>query len=565
MLDAQVQIIGRQRIQIRVAETRLVAVDFKTRRQLFKGRAHHAAGEGGADDGIVAELVAKMQCWQPVILVILVLLGGNHFIGGTETVRFEISALIAHTREYTQLLDINGAHQIGRLPVFADFIILDGGGDDIKLTGTGGQGAGLVRIHTTAEVTQGIVHIGAEIREHRIGLVDPDIHVTVFFPLADLGAELDGCRVIVPVKLAGEIQRQVTLLVRGLAFGFFHFIQLVVGIVIETGGIKRRRFTDSSETPVRKFCGKDRAVRMSGFILLGGAVAHPKIGDPVPGIVLATQHHGVDFLGFFPVLQFLFHFYQTGLARLLGTVEGENIGLTHFIVTETAVQDAQVQAGIVAEQVIHVQRHPESLAGDGVVTLFQFLQRIAAIEIPGAAGLHIIGAEIPLAPAYRPGNAEILFPIPHGELVAGRHRQLRTGLFRVVVITAGTTERVEKAGAVEGRQGIHFHGPAQGIAVHVRGQGLDHGERLQQVSGNHIQRHCPATGFRRGNLNTIDLHRVEIRRHATDTNETPLPLVTFDGHTRQTLQGFRYVGVREVTDIIRLRGALNIVSRPLPG
>ena len=57
--------------------------------------------------------------------------------------------------------------------------------------------------------------------------------------------------------------------------------------------------------------------------------------------------------------------------------------------------------------------------------------------------------------------------------------------------------------------GVVITGAAQGIGIHVRGQGLDHRHGLDQFGRQHIHGHGAGVPFRRRQQGAVDGHRVQ--------------------------------------------------------
>ena len=61
VLDAEVVVHRLQRLEVGVTELRIVAIDDETGRQLLERGTHHGVGPGGAQKGVVRQLIARVQ------------------------------------------------------------------------------------------------------------------------------------------------------------------------------------------------------------------------------------------------------------------------------------------------------------------------------------------------------------------------------------------------------------------------------------------------------------------------------------------------------------------------
>ena len=116
---------------------------------------------------------------------------------------------------------------------------------------------------------------------------------------------------------------------------------------------------------------------------------------------------------------------------------------------------------------------------------------------------------------------------------------------------------------VEGRQALHFDGAAERVGVHVRGQGLDHRQRLHQLGRQHVEGYGAAISLRRGDQGAVDADAVEVRAQAAHADEAALALVALHAHARQALGGFGDVLVRQLGHAVGVHGALHAVGATL--
>src|SRR5690606_29076168 len=105
-------------------------------------------------------------------------------------------------------------------------------------------------------------------------------------------------------------------------------------------------------------------------------------------------------------------------------------------VLEAAVERAQVVAAEIVGLVVEVEAEPGTLAGDLIVALLQLLESRAVFEIPFSAGFDVVRAEIPLLPAQRRGDTEVVDPVPEAEAIADGTGKFRALLANVLVMTA---------------------------------------------------------------------------------------------------------------------------------
>ena len=235
-------------------------------------------------------------------------------------------------------------------------------------------------------------------------------------------------------------------------------------------------------------------------------------------------------------------------------------GIAGFGVLEAAIEGAQVVAAEVVGLVVEVQADSGAFAGDLVIALLELLQPGAVLKIPVAAGFDVVGAEVTLLPAQGGGDTEVVHAITEAEAVAERTGELGAGLADVLVVAAFGAEAVEQTVMIKRRQAFYLDGAAEGVGVHVRGQRLDHRERLHQFGGQHVQRHGATAAFRRGHQGAVDGDAVQIRRDAAHADEAAFTLIALDRKSGDALQGFGGVVVRQLADAVGVDHALHAVG-----
>ena len=124
-------------------------------------------------------------------------------------------------------------------------------------------------------------------------------------------------------------------------------------------------------------------------------------------------------------------------------------------------------------------------------------------------------------------------------------------------------DAVEQPVMVEGRQAFHFDSATQGVGVHVRGERLDHRQRLHQLRRQHIQRHGTTVAFRRGHQSAVDGHAVQVRGDAAHADEAAFALVALHRQARYALQRLGRVVVRQLADAIGMHHAFHAVGTAL--
>src|SRR5690606_27845973 len=224
----------------------------------------------------------------------------------------------------------------------------------------------------------------------------------------------------------------------------------------------------------------------AGAVFAGLAVAGLGADAPVADLALATEYEALDLLGLLAGFELASDFRIAQLTGQLRIGELGDQSLTHLVVLVAAVESAQPDFAVLIRAVVEVQAETGALAGDVVATLLNFLQPVAIIEVPGTAGFHVVRTELALLPAQGSGDAEVVYAITDAETVAEGAGDFRAVLAGVIVMAALGAEAIEQAVMVEGRQAFHLDGAAQGVGVHVRRQGLDHRQRLDQFAGHYV-------------------------------------------------------------------------------
>src|SRR5690606_41330442 len=102
------------------------------------------------------------------------------------------------------------------------------------------------------------------------------------------------------------------------------------------------------------------------------------------------------------------------------------------------------------------------------VALLQLLEARAVFEIPVTAGFDVVRAEIPLLPAQRRGDTEVVDPAPQAEAIADGPGELRALLADVLIMAALGADAVEQPVMVDGRPAFHFDSATQGVGVQGR-------------------------------------------------------------------------------------------------
>ncbi len=196
VLDAEVVVDRFQRFEIGVAELGCVVFDDETGRQLAEGRAHHAVGPGGADHGVVGQLVAHMQAGQPVVVVIAAGDGLELTVAQPGALGAEARAFVAQAGDDAPAVDIHGVHQVGGVDVLVHVEVIDArlllivelAGIQTADRALDGRGA-----DAWAEAAERVVDVAAlEIGQGQVVeiVVLPDFVIVVLVPAAELAAEL---------------------------------------------------------------------------------------------------------------------------------------------------------------------------------------------------------------------------------------------------------------------------------------------------------------------------------------------------------------------------------------
>ena len=394
--------------------------------------------------------------------------------------------------------------------------------------------------------------------------VDPGLQVVVLVATADFAAELHlGC-ITAQVVVAGQVQAQVFLGVLGVLFFPVDLVEGEVARVVEAAANDRAWLVLVVEAAVGKVAaveGGTGDVRRAVFA--GLAVAGLAAQGPQAEHALAAEYVGLDLLGLFAVLQLALGLGITQLAGRLGVGKFEAGGVAGLGVFVAAVEGAQIVAAEVIGLVVEVQAATGTFATDVVVALFEFIELGAVGEIPRAACLDVVRAKVTLLPAECSGHAEVVDAVAEAETVTGGTGEFRAGLACVLVVAGLGATGVEQPLVVEGRQALHINGAAEGVGVHVRGEGLDHRQRLHQLRRQHIEGHRAACAFRGRHQGAVDGHAVEVRTEAAHADKTPFALVALHADTRQALRCFRDVFIRQLGHTIGMHHALDAVGAAL--
>src|SRR5690606_34276696 len=443
----------------------------------------------------------------------------------------EVGALVAHADDEAPAVQVQRIHHIGGIDVLAHaevvderlFLVVELAGVepadqalDTRCADARAEAAEAIIDAPRLEIGQGQV---VEI------VVDPDFAVVGLVAAAELAAELELSGVALNVVVAGQVQADGLLPVTGVALFPLHFVELETGRVVESRLHGQRRLARAgkarvAEVPFEYRTGNAARVALARFAVAGLTAQRPQAKH-----AFATEHVGLDGLGVLARLELAPALGVAALAGLLGVIEGDAGSVARLGVLEAAVERAQVKAAVIVGLVVEVEAEPGTLTGDLVVALFQLLESRAVFEIPVTAGFDVVRAEIPLLPAQRRGDTEVVDPVPEAEAIADGPGELRALLADVLVMTALGADAVEQPVVVEGRQAFHFDGAAQGVGVHVRGERLDHRQRLHQLGRQHIQRHGTTVAFRRGHQGAVDGHAVQVRGDAAHADEAAFALV----------------------------------------
>ena len=399
------------------------------------------------------------------------------------------------------------------------------------------------------------------VAETQVGevLVGPGIEVVVLVAPADLAAELDLGGIALHVVVAGQVQADIFLGVLGVLLLPVHLVEAEVGRVIKACADDRPGLFGVVETAV----ANARAALEGGpgdasrVVFAGLAVTGLPAEGPQAHGAFAAEYVGLDFLGFFALLELALGLGFTHLVFGLGVGEFKGGGVAGFVVLKAAVQGAQVQTGVVVGLVIKVEAATGTLAADLVNTLFKAVQTGAIGEIPVAAGFDVVGAKVALVPAQGCGHTEVVDTVTQAETVADGARHLGAGLVAVLVVSGLGAAGEKQAVMVEGREALYVYRATQGVGVHIRGQGLDHRQRLHQLRGQDIQGHGAAGAFRGRYQGAVDGHAVEVRAQAAHADKAAFALIALNADTGQALYRLGHVGVGQLRHAIGMHHAFD--------
>src|SRR5690606_13854445 len=344
VLDAQVVVHRFQWLEVRVAELRLVAFDDEAGRQLAEGRPHHAVGPGRAQLGVGAELIARMQPRQPVIVAPT---AGNRFedaVAHAGALGAEVGALVAHADDEAPAVQVQRIHHIGGIDVLAHaevvdarlFLVVELAGVepadqalDTRCADARAEAAEAIIDAPRLEIGQGQV---VEI------VVDPDFAVVGLVAAAELAAELELSGVALNVVVAGQVQADILLPVTGVALFPLHFVELEAGRVAESRLHGQRRLARGGTARVAEIAHEVRAGDAARVALARFAVAGLAAQRPQAEHTFATEYVGLDGLGILAWLELAPAFGVAALAGLLGVIEGDAGGVARLGVLEAAVE-----------------------------------------------------------------------------------------------------------------------------------------------------------------------------------------------------------------------------------
>ena len=489
----------------------------------------------------------------------------------------ELGALVAHAGDDAQVVDVQGVHQVGGVDVFAHVEVVDPRlflVEELAAVQATEQILDAIRRQAGAETVEAVVDlalaelvhaqllVGEEVVEVLVG---PDVGVIGLVATAELAAELDLGRVAGQLVVAGGVELDVLLGVLGVLFRPLHFVEGEVGRIVEVVTDVQARLLAVGETDIGEVvvAFEQRAADMPRGVLGGAAVADLAAEGPLADQVFAAEHVGLDLLGLLAILQLAPALGIARLAEQLGIGELDAGSVARLGVLEAAVQGAQVVAGEIVRAVVEVQTQAATLAADVVVALLELLEPGAIFEVPVAAAFDVVGTEVALLPAEGSGHAEVVDAVAEAEAVADGAGEFRAGLLGVVVVAALGAAGVEQALVVEGRQALHLDGATEGVGVHVRGQGLDHRQRLHQLGRQHIEGHGAAIRLRSRNHRAVDAHAVQIRTQATHADEAPLALVALHRNARQALRRLGGVLVGQLGHAVGMHGAFHAIRAAL--
>ena len=281
--------------------------------------------------------------------------------------------------------------------------------------------------------------------------------------------------------------------------------------------------------------------------LLGGAVGGLPVELPVLAhVVLATQVVGADVL----VVSALAQFLVEGGADVAGGLGGSGGVLVHRddqVVAELAVLEVGV-GGHEVDQVTRIDAVVEAAgqAGAGahalVVLDLDLGGQDAAIGLAFVQRLHVVGEAALLA--VRAGNQ-------HADVVVGAEALAHGGVEALVGAVAKLVLAHAHGGvqgqivAVQCALGADVDVAGDGIAVHVRGDGLGHFQGRDHVGGNGVQLHAAGGGVGIGQRHAVDGDGGVFLGRAAHGHVAAFALVALDRHAGDALGGFGDVVVRE--------------------
>src|SRR5690606_17785395 len=276
---------------------------FKAGRQLAEGRPHHAVGPGRAQLGVGAELIARMQPRQPVIVAPT---AGNRFedaVAHAGALGAEVGALVAHADDEAPAVQVQRIHHIGGIDVLAHaevvdarlFLVVELAGVepadqalDTRCADARAEAAEAIIDAPRLETGQGqIVEI----------VVDPDFAVVGLVAAAELAAELELSGIALNVVVAGQVQADVLLPVTGVALFPFHFVKFEAGRIIETRLDRQSRLASAAEARVTEITLEDGPGDAARVALARFAVAGLAAQSPETQHAIATEDVGLDGLG----------------------------------------------------------------------------------------------------------------------------------------------------------------------------------------------------------------------------------------------------------------------------
>ena len=212
---------------------------------------------------------------------------------------------------------------------------------------------------------------------------------------------------------------------------------------------------------------------------------------------------------------------------------------------------------------LKVQCGTDTFAINAVLAHLDFIQyRRVFFKIPAAAGFNVIRAELSVIPAQGQGNAQALFTVQLKGITC-RDGQRRVGIFALLIVSRFRFCCGKGAFFIEGRNTFNVDGTANGIGIHVWSQRFSHSKRAEQSRWNNIQCNCTAASFWCWYLNTVDCYRIQFSADTADADEAAFALVTFNRKTRNTLQCFSGVSIREFTNGIGIDSTDGVIGKAL--